>query len=404
MAITKQELKNKEIKFLEKFWEWAEKLRAPKPIVTLDKIATAFQGDPTLHELRSIREIAMDWAMSEEGGPDTVPSEIIRAHHELKRIHGYPATVSPQQAPADFKRKSETVEVSFILFERDSKKKQGKTIINKTLVLENGILCTMLGNPVSIGVQAAPADAPYRGAFPVSIPGESETLLLPLKEVERFNLRFGVRCYLCGCTETEPCAGGCYWVGFNKCSRCYDELGVPKTVTAGPPTATMGLAQREKEFCCLLQGWILPGLELLDDASIAKFHQMFDRIPKLRDSLADNRGLRREMLNLYAKARAENLIGVLPGVLCSELSTLEMDEESSEPENACPPPPSDDVLLERVVDDLNVLAELMRNSELCMSAPRTMDALAMALSWNTTRLTTIAHVIGMRQEYENDAG
>lgn len=28
------------------------------------------------------------------------------------------------------------------------------------------------------------------------------------------------RCRVCGCTDTHACAGGCFWVGSDLCSRC----------------------------------------------------------------------------------------------------------------------------------------------------------------------------------------
>lgn len=31
------------------------------------------------------------------------------------------------------------------------------------------------------------------------------------------------RCRVCGCTDTEACEGGCYWVEYNLCSNCVDK-------------------------------------------------------------------------------------------------------------------------------------------------------------------------------------
>jgi hypothetical protein len=35
----------------------------------------------------------------------------------------------------------------------------------------------------------------------------------------------GWTCIGCGCTNERACAGGCWWVGKNKCSRCFDDQG-----------------------------------------------------------------------------------------------------------------------------------------------------------------------------------
>ncbi len=40
----------------------------------------------------------------------------------------------------------------------------------------------------------------------------------------------GYRCVACGCTNDRACPGGCYWVGANRCSACFDDDGMPFAV------------------------------------------------------------------------------------------------------------------------------------------------------------------------------
>lgn len=36
-------------------------------------------------------------------------------------------------------------------------------------------------------------------------------------------MTFTRRCRECGCTDTQACPGGCFWVDNDLCSRCHDD-------------------------------------------------------------------------------------------------------------------------------------------------------------------------------------
>ncbi len=79
------------------------------------------------------------------------------------------------------------------------------------------------GETIRLFGMASDGDEPY----PLFLHREclfSKDVLAKLAAIESvFDKETPRRCRVCGCTDDDPCVGGCYWVEDDLCSACEDE-------------------------------------------------------------------------------------------------------------------------------------------------------------------------------------